>query len=105
LIELDLDWDVPLKHRKGSGQRLCGIDVYYEFDWLDVFRDQRAQFRNGKSLAKFVQEKCPAGKTPALLLTLRADRKQGFYETPNFLVLWSTFPSTVPPPVTQRSRT
>jgi hypothetical protein len=91
-MELDLDWDVPLKHRKGSETRLCGIDVYYEFEWLNVFRDQRTQFTNGQCLAKFVQEKCPAGKRPALLLTLRDDLLQGFRVTANFLVFVVNLP-------------
>lgn len=63
-VELDLDWDVPLLHRVGAEERLCGIDVFHEFDWLDVFPDERTQFKNGKCLAKFVKERCPRGKTP-----------------------------------------
>jgi hypothetical protein len=92
LTELDLDWDVPLQYRKGSATRLCGIDVYHEFDWLDVFRDQRTQFRNGQCLAQFVQERCPSSKTPALLLTLRDGLRQGFYPTPKFLVFVVNLP-------------
>lgn len=83
---------MPLKHRKGSETRLCGIDVYYEFDWLDVFRDQRTQFRNGQCLAQFVQEKCPVSKTPALLLTLRDGLRQGFHPTPQFMVFVVNLP-------------
>ncbi|MEX2211242.1 MAG: Shedu anti-phage system protein SduA domain-containing protein [Gaiellaceae bacterium] len=86
MLTLDLDWDVPLKHRKGGETRLCGIDVYHEFEWLHVFPDRRTQFKNGQCLAKFVQEECPEGKTPALLLTLRDGLRQGFRHTPNFLV-------------------
>jgi hypothetical protein len=85
-VRLDLDWDVPLEHRKGAEERLCGIDVFHEFGWLDVFPDERTQFKNGKALAKFVKNKCPPGKTPALLLTLREDVKQGFEQTENFAV-------------------
>jgi Shedu protein SduA, C-terminal len=85
-LTLDLDWDVPLEHRKGGETRLCGIDVYHEFEWLDIFPDVRTQFKNGQCLAQFVQEKCPEGKTPALLLTLRDGLKQGFRHTPKFLV-------------------
>jgi hypothetical protein len=92
LTELDLEWDVPLKHRKGSQQRLCGIDVFHEFNWLDVFRDQRTQFRNGKSLATFVQKKCPPDKTPALLLTVRDGLRQGFRDTPKFMVFVVNLP-------------
>jgi hypothetical protein len=85
-MRLDLPWDVPLYHRVGAEERLCGIDVFYEFSWRDQFPDERTQFKNGKSLAKFVQEKCPAGKTPALLLTLRDDVNQGLRQTDRFSV-------------------
>lgn len=85
-MDLDIEWDVKLYHRKGGETRLCGIDVFYDFKWLDVFPDRRTQFRNGQCLAKFVQDKCPSGKTPALLLTLRPEVKQGLRHTPNFLL-------------------
>jgi hypothetical protein len=85
-VELDLDWDVPLHHRVGAEERLCGIDVFHEFRWRDVFPDERTQFRNGKSLASFVRDKCPPGKSPALLLTLRDDVRQGFRQTDRFSV-------------------
>jgi hypothetical protein len=85
-MDLDLAWDWPLQHRKGAEERLCGIDVFHEFDWLDVFSDERTQFKNGKCLARFVQEHCPAGKTPALLLTLRKDIKQGLRQSEKFAV-------------------
>lgn len=91
-MKLDVAWEVPLNHRKGSETRLCGIDVFYEFKWLDVFPDRRTQFKNGQSLARFVQEKCRPGKTPALLLTLRDGPKQGFLHTPNFLVFVVNLP-------------
>jgi hypothetical protein len=85
-VEHDVAWDMPLFHRVGAEERLCGIDVFYEFRWLDVFRDERTQFKNGKSLAKFVEDKCAPGKTPALLLTLRADVHQGLLQTERFSV-------------------
>lgn len=83
-MELDLEWDVPLHHRVGAEERLCRIDVFHEFRWRDVFPDERTQFKNGKSLAKFVQEKCSPGKTPALLLTLRDEVRQGLRQTDRF---------------------
>jgi hypothetical protein len=85
-VDLDLEWDVPLLHRKGAEERLCGIDVFHEFAWHDEFPDERTQFRNGKCLATFVQNNCPAGKTPALLLTLRSEPKQGLVHTDKFSV-------------------
>jgi hypothetical protein len=60
--------------------------VFYEFEWRDVFPDERTQFKNGKSLAKFVKEKCPPGKIPALLLTLRDGVRQGLRQTDRFSV-------------------
>lgn len=83
---LDLEWDVPLFHRVGAEERLCGIDVFHEFRWRDVFPDERTQFKNGKSLATFVQAKCPPGKTPALLLTLRDGVRQCLHQTDRFSV-------------------
>ena len=85
-LTLDLEWDVQLSHRRGSKTRLAGIDVYYEFKWRDLFPSERAQFKNGQCLAEFVRDNCPAGKRPALLLTVRDGRTQGFRETPEFLV-------------------
>jgi len=85
-VLLDLDWPEPLSHRRGAEDRLCGIDVFHDFEWRTVFPDERTQFRNGKCLAKFVQHRCPDGKTPALLLTLRHGEHQGFRQTKQFAV-------------------
>ncbi|HEY1775891.1 MAG TPA: Shedu anti-phage system protein SduA domain-containing protein [Solirubrobacteraceae bacterium] len=85
-MQLDLEWPVTLRHRKGAEDRLCGIDVFHDFDWRSVFSDERTQFRNGKCLAKLVQDRCPTGKTPALLLTLRDGERQGLRQTDNFAV-------------------
>jgi hypothetical protein len=76
-VGLGLDWDLPLQHRRGAFTRLCGIDVYYDFEWLDVFPDQRAQFKHGQVLATHICEDCPDGKAPALLLTTREDAYEG----------------------------
>jgi hypothetical protein len=85
-VNIDFTWDAPLYYRHGAEERLCGILVFYDFEWIDVFPDERTQFKNGKSLAKFVQEKCPPGKTPALLLTLQDGVKQGFRQTDRFSI-------------------
>jgi hypothetical protein len=68
-----LEWDPPLSHRRGGATFLCGIDVYFDFDWFAVCGHDRAQFRNGQCLARLAQANCPDGKTPALLLTARDD--------------------------------
>lgn len=68
-----LEWDRPLKFRKGARERLCGIDLYFDFEWRDHFPDRRAQFRGGQDLASLVIRESPDGKRPALLLTDRDD--------------------------------
>jgi len=80
-MELDLEWDPPLKTRSGAAQRLCGIRVFYDFAWRDVFPDQRTQFQRGQILAQTVQEQCPDELEPALLLTRRTDVAQGYRTT------------------------
>jgi antiviral defense system Shedu protein SduA len=81
-VPLDLQWDVPLRHRRGAAKRLAAIDVYYDFNWSSFFRDGRAQFRNGQCLAEHLRAECPSGKTPALLLMDRSGVKEGVRETP-----------------------
>jgi hypothetical protein len=81
-LSLDLEWDRPLSHRRGSAHRLDGIDVYYDLVWDEHFSDGRAQFKNGRSLARRVRQECPDGKTPALLLTDREDVDERFLQTP-----------------------
>jgi hypothetical protein len=85
-VDIDFTWDAPLYYRYGAEERLCGILVFYDFDWLDIFPDERTQFKNGKSLANFVQDKSPPGKTPALLLTVQDGVKQGFRRTERFSI-------------------
>jgi hypothetical protein len=80
-LSLDLEWERPLEHRRGSPTRLDGIDVYYDFAWGEHFPDRRAQFRNGQCLAQRVREECPDGKTPALLLTDLENAREGCVET------------------------
>ena len=71
-----LEWDPPLRYRQGSYTFLDHIDVYYDFTWSAVCGHDRAQFKNGQSLARLARENCPEGKTPALLLTARDDVPQ-----------------------------
>jgi hypothetical protein len=68
-----LEWDTPLKYRKGGATFLDGIDVYFDFNWSAVCGHGRSQFRNGQSLARLARANCPDGKTPALLLTADDD--------------------------------
>lgn len=85
-MKLDLEWEPALKFRWGSQERLCGIRVFYDFRWRDLFPDERTQFKRGQALARTVIEKCPEGLKPALLLTRRTDVEQGFRKTPTYLV-------------------
>ena len=80
-MDLDLEWNPPLRSRRGARERLRGIRVFHDFDWLDVFPDERTHFKNGQILARTVQGKAPDGLTPALLLTRRTDVQQGFITT------------------------
>ncbi|HUA10414.1 MAG TPA: Shedu anti-phage system protein SduA domain-containing protein [Solirubrobacteraceae bacterium] len=91
-MPLDLQWDRTLRRRQGGAIRLAGIDVYYDFDWLHVFPDNRAQFRNGQCLANRVKDDCPAGKTPALLLTDRDEIKERAVETDEHYILILNLP-------------
>jgi hypothetical protein len=91
-MPLDLPWERPLHYKRGATTRLAGIDVYYDFDWLSIFPDNRAQFRNGQCLAEHIRDECPEGKTPALLLTASDDVKEGAVETESHYVLILDFP-------------
>jgi hypothetical protein len=88
----ELGWDRPLQHRKGAATRLAGIDVYHEFDWLGLFPDERAQFRNGQCLAHRIFADCPEGRTPALLLTDRDDIEEGARLTSSHYVVVLNLP-------------
>ena len=80
---MSIEWDRPLRHRKGSRRRLAGLDVFYDFDWKQVFRHNRAVFPNGQSLAALVARECPNGKHATLLLTIREDVEAGIREVEN----------------------
>lgn len=74
---MDIEWAPPLRHKQGSKRRLAGLDIYYDFDWKQVFRHSRAVFPNGQSLAELVARECPDEKKPTLLLTARDDVAAG----------------------------
>ncbi|MGW1341329.1 Shedu anti-phage system protein SduA domain-containing protein [Kribbella sp. NPDC002412] len=80
-MALDLEWSPRLRSRRGARERLCGIRVFHDFDWLDVFPDERTHFKNGQILARTVKDQTPPGLIPALLLTRRTDVRQGFITT------------------------
>jgi hypothetical protein len=74
---LAIEWDRPLQHRRGGKRRLGGLDIYYDFDWKEVFSHNRSVFPNGQSLAELVARECPDGKQPTLLLTTRDGVRAG----------------------------
>jgi Shedu protein SduA, C-terminal len=77
---MQIEWDRPLSHRRGSRTRLGGLDIYYDFDWKTLFRHNRAVFPKGKSLASLVKRECPDGRRATLLLTIREDVEAGIRE-------------------------
>lgn len=79
--EVSIEWDLPLFYRRGSPKRLNGIDIFYDFPWLDQFRDERAQFKNGLCLTNLAKRDCPVDKKPALLLTRIEDVLEDPIET------------------------
>lgn len=76
-----LEWDRQLYLRRGAARRLAGLDIYYDFRWLNVFRHNRAIFPRGQSLSDLVRRDCPEGKLPTLLLTERADVTASIHQT------------------------
>lgn len=64
-----IEWPTTLHLTWGGDERLCGIRVYHDFEWTDVFHHKRAEFRHGKCLAELVNQSRPKDKIAALLLT------------------------------------
>jgi hypothetical protein len=88
----ELEWDPPLRYRRGAPLLLRGIALFYDFPWRDYFIDNRTQFRNGKRLAEQVIKDCPNDLTPALLLTERDDVDEGALSTARYYVMVVNFP-------------
>jgi hypothetical protein len=78
-----LDWDRPLRFRRGGGERLGGLSIFFDFDWRRIFKQNISAFPRGKSLAQRVRRDCPEGKIPRLILTEREDVVAGFREIEN----------------------
>jgi hypothetical protein len=86
-MDQDFDWAQPLHRREGAPTNLLGIDVFFDFDWLEVVGHSQIQFRNGQCLARRVRKECPDGKEPALLLTNRDDVEEKSFESDAFYVV------------------
>jgi hypothetical protein len=78
---MSLEWDIPLKRRRGSARRLSGLEIYYDFDWRATFGHDKAVFPRGQSLSSLVHQECPENKRPTLLLTSRSDVTAHIEET------------------------
>jgi hypothetical protein len=74
------DWHPPLTSRPGGLTRLCGLEIRHDFDWHAVFGHGRSTFPGGQRLTESVQEWCPAGKQPVLVLTTNADEPERVIE-------------------------
>jgi hypothetical protein len=83
----DFPWNRPLRYRQGSPERLEGIDLYYDFGWREIFPDWRAQFQNGRCLARLVKRDTPKGKTPALLLTTQEVQQRPIETNTHYVVV------------------
>jgi hypothetical protein len=88
----ELEWDRPIRFRRGAPRLLRGIALFYDFQWSHYFTDNRTQFRNGKRLAEQVIKDCPDDLTPALLLTEREDAEEGARSTDRYYVVVVNFP-------------
>jgi hypothetical protein len=88
----ELEWEPPLRFRRGAPRLLRGIAVFYDFRWRHYFTDNRTQFRNGKRLAEQVIKDCPDHLRPALLLTERDDVDEGALSTERYYVMVVNFP-------------
>ena len=85
-LNLAIDWE-PRLQKKVGGSNLAKLDVYYDFDWEEVFPHGRATFLHGLSLAWFARNHCPEGKIPCLLLTTRDDVPEEPIQTDTHYVL------------------
>ena len=74
------DWHPPLTSRHGGLTRLCGLEIRHDFDWHAMFGHGRSTFPGGQRLTESVQEWCPAGKQPVLVLTTNADEPERVIE-------------------------
>lgn len=85
---MPIEWDRPLRTRRGANDRLRGLDIYFDFDWRTVFKHNRSVFPRGQSLAQLIRRECPPDKKPCLLLTEREEVPPSIQETEtNYVVV------------------
>jgi hypothetical protein len=68
------------------------IDLFFDFDWIEVVGHPQMQFPNGLCLARRVLRECPGDKEPALLLTNREEVERRSLETDRFYVVVVNLP-------------
>ena len=71
---------------------MLGIDLFFDFDWIEVVGHPQMQFPNGLCLARRVLRECPDDKEPALLLTNRDEVERRSFETDQFYVVVVNLP-------------
>ena len=71
----DLSWPTPLKHRVGESLCLDCMDIFYDFNWFEMFNHDQSKFPGGLNLVRLVREQCPSEKQPALLLTKNSNER------------------------------
>ncbi|MGD9735204.1 MAG: Shedu immune nuclease family protein [Solirubrobacterales bacterium] len=88
----DLDWNLPLHCGKGAPSNMLGIELFFDFDWIEVMGHPQMQFPNGLWLARRVLRECPDDKKPALLLTNQEGQERRSFETEHFYVVVVNLP-------------
>jgi Shedu protein SduA, C-terminal len=83
----DFDWPVELRRRNGAPTNLLGIEVFFDFDWNQTMGHPQIQFPHGQCLARRVQDECPEGLTPALLLTDHDEIEEGPIERDGYFAV------------------
>ena len=45
--DIGLEWHRKVRCRRGGRTRLDGLEIFYDFNWLEVFGNGRSQFHTG----------------------------------------------------------
>lgn len=71
----------------GAASNMEGIDVFFDFNWIEVVGHPQVQFPFSKCLARRVVAECPGDLKPALLLTSRQDAEEKAIEIDGFYLV------------------
>lgn len=66
-----ISWPNQLQRTMGLPGFTGNMEIYFDFDWVQVIGHRHSKFRHCKDLAKHARKDCRDGKRPALLLTIR----------------------------------